>query len=354
MENIFAHLAGAHSSASWREKWFEGKFQDPISFEIISIEGNVQFLIRCLRPLRDLVEASIFAQYPETEIVEVEDYSLNVPSSFPDKDWDLWGTEMVPVKNDCYPLRTYPMFEDKLTAELKDPIAVLLEAFSRLGPGEQAWYQISILPIAQNDFSAKCTELIKKLKGESIPKKVSPIEKVLLAPFNFVNFLLGNSSSGSKSSDSKDMKMLMLSPGERKILEAVENKASKLAYLTKIRFIYIAKKKAFKKPKLVSSFIGYIKQMNTNDMLALKPDLRNIGLSGELLFFKKKRHASRKTRQIAYYRSRSVGWAMPPYFLSTEELATLWHFPHTFQVKAPKLKKRETKMTEPPMDLPFA
>ena len=357
VENIFAHLAGAHSSINWREEWFQGAFQDPIAFEIVSINGQIQFLIRCLDKVRDLVESSIFAQYPEVEITEVEDYSLHVPGSFPNKDWDMWGTEMVPVTNDCYPLKTYPDFEDKMSSEFKDPIAVLLEAFSRLGPGEQAWFQIIALPIAQNDFVKKSSVLVKKLKGEKIESKPSTIEKILLAPFNFLAFLFGNtgsSSSSSSSSSSGTDKMLLLTPGERKIIEAVENKASKIAYLSKIRFVYVAKKKVFKKPKIVSSMIGFIKQMNTNNMLALKPDLKHIGMSNSIIFFKDKRNNSRKSNLMSYYRGRSAGWAMPPFFLNTEELATLWHFPHTFQVKTSTLKKKSMKTLAPPIDLPFA
>jgi hypothetical protein len=125
VENIFAHWAGAHSPNSWKEKWIDGRTQDTITVEIISIEGHVQFLVRTTRNLRDLIEASIYAQYPDAEIVEVEDYTKKVPHHYPDKEWDMFGTEMIPPKHglDLYPLRTYPEFEDRISGELKDPLA---------------------------------------------------------------------------------------------------------------------------------------------------------------------------------------------------------------------------------------
>jgi len=359
VENIFAHLAGAHAPATWTEKWIQGKYQDPISLEVVSIEGRVQFIVHALRQLRDLVEASIFAQYPTAEIAEVEDYTKNVPQWYPDKEWDLYGTEMVPVKSSIYPLRTFPEFEHSISGELKDPIAVLLEAFSRLGPGEQAWVQFLALPIDQKDYQEKGMQLVKKLKGDTTSKPPGLLEQVLFAPFNLLIMILNGimpSATPVKpaaAANPLQAKMFNLSPGERKVLEAVENKVSKIGFLAKVRFIYVAKKNVFKKPRIVSSFVGFIKQMNTNDMLALKPEAKVVGINGGLWLLNQRRNNYRKNRLINNYKHRSTFYGMPPFYLCTEELATLWHFPHTFQVKAPQLQKREFKSAEPPMDLPI-
>ncbi len=362
VENMFAHLAGAHAPASWTETWIDGKYQDPISCEIISIEGNVQFIIHCIRPLRDLVEASLFAQYPEAEIAEVEDYANSVPASYPDSEYDLWGTEMVPAgsKSSFYPLKTYPAFEHSMSGELKDPLSVLLEGMSRMGPGEQVWMQIICLPIDVGDYNKGGTKLIKELKGEKVVSPPSMLEKIILAPFNLfimiANELISGATSSSvpaKGDDPLKSKIFNLSPGERKVLEAVENKISKIGYLCKIRFMYVAKKNVFKKPKIVQSLIGFMKQMNTNDMLSLKPEAKNVGVNGALLLMRERRNNVRKNRLMSYYKGRSAFDGNPPYYLCTEELATLWHFPHTFQVKAPHLKKRDMKHSEPPMNLPF-
>jgi hypothetical protein len=52
------------------------------------------------------------------------------------------------------------------------------------------------------------------------------------------------------------------------------------------------------------------------------------------------------------YAKRS-GDGISRYFLSTEELATLWHFPILMQVKAPQLKRTEAKKTDAPSNVPF-
>jgi len=86
VDNMFAYLAGAHGSHSFMDKWIGGQIQDNLSFEIVSIEGHIQFIVRTTRKYRDLVEAAIYAQYPDARITEVEDYVPRVPQSYPDEE----------------------------------------------------------------------------------------------------------------------------------------------------------------------------------------------------------------------------------------------------------------------------
>lgn len=360
VENIFAHLAGAHSPSSWTEKWIEGKTQDTISMEIVSIDGNIQFLVRTTRGHRDLIEASIYAQYPDTEIVEVEDYTLRVPSLYPDREWDMFATEMIPVKSDIFPLRTYPEFEDKISGELKDPMAVMLENLSRIGPGEQVWFQIVLTPIDQKSFQTKADAFVKKLTGQKVEVKESMLEKAVNLPLKGAGALLeasgilGAPAAPAKKDAMPFSKILQMSPGERKVLEAIEIKASKIVYTCKIRFLYVAKKEIFKKQKTVSPFIGAIKQLNTNDLQALKPETKHVGMNSTLWFFKDNRNNDRKRRFMAAYRSRSNWVGTPGFTLNIEELATMWHFPISMQTRAPQLKRTESKRSEPPINIPFA
>lgn len=360
VENIFANLAGAHAPATWKEQWIDGAVQMPISLEIVSIEGQVGYYIYALRQLRDLVEAAIYAQYPDADIDAVEDYAMAVPSSFPSDEWDLWGTEMTNVAPDPYPLKTYPEFEDKVTGEFKDPVANLLEVFSRLGPGEQAWYQIVIRPTDQKEFRQRAEKLINKIKGIKEVKKKTVLDDVLDLPMatvkTFADVALGSPSApAKKKDDAKDAfpRMMALSPGERYVLEAIERKAGKIGFDTKIRFLYVGKKGKLSKPKVVNTFIGAIKQTNTFNMQALKPETKRVGISGALWWFKERRNNLRKHKLVIAYRRRHAVMGLSPYFLCSEELATLWHFPILSQVKAPQLRRTEAKKAEPPANIPF-
>ncbi len=67
-ENLFAYLAGAHSSLSWTDTWIRGSVQAPISLEVASIGGRIHYYAHVERKMRDLIEAAIYAQYPDAEI----------------------------------------------------------------------------------------------------------------------------------------------------------------------------------------------------------------------------------------------------------------------------------------------
>ncbi|MEK7473489.1 MAG: hypothetical protein AAB668_02035 [Patescibacteria group bacterium] len=360
VENLFANLAGAHTPVSWKERWIDGTIQMPLSLEIVSIEGQVGFYVYSLRQMRDLVEAAIYAQYPDADIDAVEDYAHAVPSKYPSDEWDLWGTEMTNVAPDPYPLKTYPEFEDKVTGEYKDPIANLLEVFSRLGSGEQAWYQIVLRPTDQKDFRQRAEKLINKLKGIKEVKKRTIMDEVLDLPMTtlttFADVAMGTPSAPPKKNDPKEAfpRMMALSPGERGVLEAIERKAGKIGFDTKIRFLYVGKKGKLSKPKVVNTFVGAIKQTNTFNMQSLKPETKRVGVSGTLWWFKERRNNLRKRKLVMAYRKRHMTMGLNSYFLCSEELATLWHFPILSQVKAPQLRRTEAKKSEPPANIPFA
>lgn len=361
VENIFATIAGIHNGPSWTEIWVDGFVQPTVNLEIASIDGHVAFYIWCERRFEAMMKSAIYAQYPDTDIVEVENYAKNIPQSYPDEEWDVWGTELIPVMPDPYPLKTYPEFEDKVSGEFKDPLAGLLENFAHLGPGEQAWYQINIKPTDQKEFRQRAEVEINKIKGvkEKVPE--SWLGKVFLFPLQILNDLTKVALGGevfpvseAPKEEKKDLfpKLAALSPGEKYVLEALERKVSKIGFDSKIRYIYAGKKEVFKKPRAVHAFIGAIKQMNTFDMQALKPESKVCGVSSTILWFKDARNNIRKTKLVTRYAKRS-GDGISRYFLSAEELATLWHFPILMQVKAPQLQRTEAKKTDAPANVPF-
>ena len=249
VESIFTTLSGAYSGPTKKEIYFEGRVQLPFSFEIVSIEGYIQFLVRTPAIFRDLVEAAVFSQYPNANIIEVEDYVNSIPVEFPDENYNLWGAEIYPIKKDVYPIKTYPMFEHALSQELKDPMSALLETMSRLGPGEQSWVQIVITPTME-DWQARATAEVKKLIGEKV-KKGKTIGEIITDPIlNLFDMaadtLVIQSEKESRATGYEQInKMQNLTPGEKNIITAIQNKMSKVAFLTKIRFIYSGRKEYY-------------------------------------------------------------------------------------------------------------
>lgn len=361
VENIFSHLAGAHASQNWYDRYVEGKIQDWFSLEIVSTNGYTQFLIRTITKFRNLVEASIYAQYPDAEIVEVPDYTEGFPDKFPNDEYDLWGTEFILVNKECYPIRTYPMFEDTTSKDykFKDPMAAMLENFSRLGKGEHAWFQIILIPIEQKKWKARGEQEVQKLIGANIKTKKNIADYISGVSSKAIEGL-GNVASTSESASTipkreerqESSRILYLTPGERLVVEGIQRKLSKIGFRVKMRGIYVARREVFEKSRAAHPMIGAIKQFNTVDMNSIKPEYKKVGTGG-LIFWKTRRTNARKTKIMAAYKSRSF-WAgvHEGSVFNIEELASLYHFP-VLGVKAPLLKKTVAKKGEPPAFLPF-
>ena len=75
MENFFDHLQGAHGTFNAWEKYIDRCISAFFFLELVSIEGNIQFLIRTPNSWRNFVEAAVYVKYPDAEITEVEDYT---------------------------------------------------------------------------------------------------------------------------------------------------------------------------------------------------------------------------------------------------------------------------------------
>jgi len=357
VENIFVYLAGAHGSKNLIETYWDGQFILPFSFEIVSIDGYTQFLVRTPAAFRNLVESAIYSQYPDAEISDVDDYAVGHPTKYPDPEYDVWGTEFVQTAPNAYPIKTYGEFlasdGTKPEEQFKDPMASLMDLCSSLRKGEQLWYQIIIQPI---DFSwTKTSDAeIKKILGDKTAAKE-----------NFVDVLVGLlmtviSSIGdifykveSKKEEKKDelLKMMNLRPKEKKQVEAIQVKASKIGFNTKIRFVYISKKDTMVKPKVVNGFNGFIKQFVEQDLNGLKPN--PLTVTSAAYFFKDRRINTRKGKIVRNYINRGFTSGGTPGIMNVEELATMWHFPLESVVKAPMIQKAPGRKSEPPMSLPM-
>lgn len=351
VERLFAHLAGARYSGSKTERYLKGYFQLSFSFELISLEGQIQYLIRTPIQFRDLVESAVYATYPDAEITEVEDYTAEAPDKFPNEEYDLWAADLVLYNKDAYPIRTYSSFEHLLSGELKDPLTDLLEILGKLQKGEQVWLQLIVTPISDS-WKIASANLVKKLMGiktgESKTIKlwlIGDLLSVLVEAWRQVIGLFIGPTELAK----KEEKIAALSPGERRVIEAIQHKASKIGFAVKFRMVYLGLKEVFSKPRGVAGVLGAINQFNTLDMNGFKPDDR--AKTSKPMIAGEKRLAAKQTVLMRAYKNRSSTVGARNCILNIEELASLWHFPVS-TVKAPLIKKTGSKRGEPPFGLP--
>ncbi len=356
-ENMFTYLGGAHGTNDFFDKWFLGEFQLSFSYEIVSLEGYTQFLIRTPVQFRNLVETSVYSQYPDAEITEVEDYVNSVPQKFPDEEYDIWGSEFILSNHFAYPIKVYSEFEypsGPSETQFKDPMASLMDLNSSLGPGEQFWFQLIVIPTGFDWTDESEKEAMNVLGRKSKAKKdVSDYLVQGIGEASELVYELWSDIEDKPAKDEKQPTMIEMTPKQKKQIEAIQNKASKLGFLAKIRVLYVAKKEVLNKAKVVNGFVGYIKQFSALDLNGLKPDLSHTATS-TTYFSKKERLIKRKNRIMKNYCDREDSAGRAPGLYNIEELATLWHFPIDSSVRAPMIQKAPGRKADAPSGLPIS
>ena len=326
MEQVFAAFNSTYSfGARFRDKYFGGKQEGWGSFELVGDASGVHFYVRVVEGVRNLIESSIYAQYPNAEIEVVDDYVEDLPEVLPNDNYDLFGTEFVLARDSAYPFRTYVSFEAEARGEEEklDTVAVMMETMARLKEGERIWLQILVRP-TNSDWKKKSEAVRDDLMGR------------------------GGEESAS---------FVALSKGEREVITAIDDKATKIGFECVIRFVFIDNKDHFSRDH-IAAVMGAFQHMNTMDLNSFMPNLDTMTITRGIFrdIFKKRRIYNKKRSIYNAYRSRIfpgyIGSSSDKFSIfNIEELATLYHFP-SISVGAPNIASVEFKKGAPPSNLP--
>ncbi len=351
MEALFVAFAGVEKGFDVAETYISGMFPDYMSLEMVSDQGTVHFYVRSMKKYRHLVEAAIYSQYPDTEIIEVPDYVDDVPKIIPNGKWDLWGADIAFQNHPAYPIRTYKAFEEDITGTMIDPLSGLLEVMGKLGPGQQMWLQWVIAPESPSWAGKKGKELTEKLKGREkkevhfFDRIINDMKDVFTALFSAWHTPVEFAAEKKKDEQPLDTR---LSPGERDVLKAVEDNLGKLQFSAKGRFIYLGRRENYDKALGVSAFWGALKQFNDDNLNSMKPDNKSKTFANYIN--QKNRLRYRQRKLLRRYRTRNRDGEMLVF--SAEELASIYHFPD-MNVMAPAFSRVEAKRGGAPSNLPI-
>ena len=374
MEQVFSSLYSIYSFGRFKKflaKWVDGDIDEWISFEIVGMDRSMHFYIRTPKKYQNLVETSIYSQFPDAEITEVEDYMERLPDTMPNSTYDMWGAEFGFVKDNVYPIKTYPSFEEDIDERRIDPVASLAEVMSRLNPDEYVLMQFVFSPagkVTGQDLEKEGKEEVDDILG--VKKKEKPKGNIIINFFDGIFEFLMNlalalfrdpvwKSENGKDDEKKDKDFGKISKGQSKIIENIENKFGKPFFETSIRVIYVDRRDSFTRLN-VAAIMGYFNQFNTPSLNSFKPKLAGYNKPiGRVFPFLKKMlsNASKRNMYFRYkYRFLGIGNHVNDKekhpILSTEELATMFHFPIT-GVEAPSLRRLSSKKGEPPSTLPI-
>lgn len=359
MEQVFASLFGMFSfGISFKDRWTKGKMELWSTFEMVGLSSSMHFFIRVPKQFRKLLESSIYSHYPGAELSEVEDYVHRFGDQVPNDEYDLFGTDLILLKDSIFPLKTYRDFEAVEEEKRLDPIATIAEVMASLQKDEMIWLQILIRPIGPA-WKEKAKDLIQEMTGRASPPKA----KTGIDSFREFTGNLARASVEHPTWSATEKPLpsppRVLTPGEQDLLSKVDAKVSQIGFETILRFLYLDKKDAFTDHN-VWSVMGTIRQFNgVNEFLPNKGTLTTPKATG--LFFRTARIAARKRKLFKAYCERAMpieprrfgSLKLKTAILNIEELATLYH-PPIASVVARTLQFVGSKKGGPPSDIPLA
>lgn len=325
------------------DAYFKGSVRDWFSLEIISDGGKVRFFIWALPKWKKIVEARIYAQYPNVEVHEVRDYTQGV--QYDHETMNLFGIHTALTKPDVYPIRTYMDYSlDKKGDEEEekvDPLTPLLEWLGSLKQGERAWIQIMIQAHRKEGFED--ARIFPKPGWQTQVKK--EIQKII------------KEGSVVEKEEGRKPSLLDLTKLQQEAIEAIQRSQDKLAYDTMMRCLYFAKKEDYN-PMGSMGLVGSMRQFGSRNLNGIKPVFQQPENAYPWQDFRGVRKKEYRSMIFDAYKRRSIfngiykNWMAKPYVLNVEELATLFHFPGGVAT-TPNLNRIPSKKAEAPANLPI-
>ncbi|MFA6432418.1 MAG: hypothetical protein WCV82_01170 [Candidatus Paceibacterota bacterium] len=346
METVFQSIHNTADGSAYAKFW-RGETRPWYSFELISVEGQVKFLIWTEDRRKSNLMSALYSQYPGIEITERADYANSV--HFDPKEIKIWAAEFKFNKPDPYPIKTYVDYgldRDPKEEFKVDPLTHVIEWLGSLRPNEQAWFQFIIR--AHVKEQRKAGHLWKKTdrwKDEA----EAEVNKILLRD--------PKTKASRQVSEAGFPILPTFSEGERDIVKAIERSVTKLPFDVCVRAVYLAKRSAFDTPFGLGGLISSMKQFNTEHLNGFRPNgskwMAQFDYPWQDFMDFRRNYLSRKV--LMAYRRRSAFY--PPYkspslVLNTEELATIFHFPGSVS-STPGLARVTSKKSEAPTNLPI-
>ena len=299
-EQMFASLHGLLTMPV--RGLFKPAQRERLSFEIAVLKKRIGFYVWVPNYIKSFVEEQIYAQYPTVHISEIEDYTMSTEQNFS----IVLTTELRLINNEALPIKTFQSFE-------VDPLAAITATLAKFDDSEEAWIQLVLRPAASN-WHKRNERYIAGLKGQSKNTTTGLLTAFWTPP-------------QTKAETGK------LTDYEQTRASSAEEKSQKLAFESAVRIVYRGSVGEAEAKLKMQSIIASYKQFNTTY------------LNG----FEQKRVAKDPYIE-ALYRAREFN--RHGFICNIEEIATLYHLPHT-NVETPYILWSISQTAEPPANLPI-
>lgn len=310
-EQMFASLHGILRDKT--ELRLSGGLQEHVSFEIAAIGKMIRFYVWVPKHLQNFVEGQIYAQYPTVQISTAEeDYTKRQFEHSV-----IYTAELAMTDNEMLPIKTFQTFD-------VDPLAGITATLAKLERSdEEVWIQVMVRPIADG-WHKRASRYAESIKNGTVN-----FDLFGSGGAKWILTALGALWKPPEQGDAAKPKEL--SERDKTRIAEIEKKSVKLGYQVKIRLAYLGESEVTAKQRM-QAIVGTFKQFNSTNLNGFK-------VTG----------ASFKRDDIAKYTSRF--FIDRGYILNIEELASVFHLPHT-NVETPNILWASSKTAEPPSKLP--
>ncbi len=276
--------------------------RERISFEIAVKAKRIGFYVWVPQYLKSFVEEQIYAQYPTVHISEVPDYTItNVNTQNA-----TLSTELKLIAHEALPIKTFPSFE-------VDPLAAITATLAQFETDEEAWMQVVVRP-AVDTWYKKSEQYAGRIRGATKTNTTGLVSALWAPP-------------EARTDTPK------LAEYESARANAAEEKSHKLAYEVTVRIVYRGTSQPQARMRL-QAITSSFKQFNTTYLNGFA-----------------QRPFTGSEFDVEQYRARA--FAKKGFVLNIEEVASLYHLPHT-NVETPNILWANAKTAEPPATLPLA
>jgi hypothetical protein len=358
MELFLTAMYNSGGESTFIARIWKGQFRAIFTLEIASNEGQIKFYLHCRKAWKNVLEARLYGQFPEARVTEVPDYVAPIP--YNDGAYSLWGAEFAKTAKvgghpvDAMPIKTYIDYAldkspDKPEMQT-DPISNLVEFLGQIGQGEYVWMQIIMRARKKDEWYGFYTsgDPWKKPAQDKINELTNQAIK------RAQGFIGGEGDDAKKEKEKVGSRgAMLLTGGEKLQVEAIERNLTKNVFECGIRVMYLARNEDFKGINIgqVVKFFDAYRQENYNNIM---PTRGNSDFDYPWQDWNGIRE--NRVRRNLFFRYKHRAYFFVPYdqvptLLTTEELATIWHFPSSV-VQTPALDRVPSRRSEAPINLP--
>lgn len=308
-EQMFSSFSSMHSKG-WN-KFLYGEPYLALEIAVHHVGEETHFYLASPKSSEDVVEKQIYSFYPKAEVTKVKDYNIFNPEG------SIAGAYFTYDKPSLLPIKTYQSLES-------DPIGAILTSMSKLeAEGEGAALQLLIRPSHDKE---------QKKLAEKVSREMS-------AGYDFGKALdrAKHPPKAKKPDPNKPPEVetpKIATPSDQEVIKAIGVKYSKQNFDVNLRLLTSASS-TIRAEQILKEFQASLIQYSS-------PSLNNLKVN---------RLEGGALEKLAYNFSFRLFNDKRVMAMSTEEIASIYHFPNT-GASAPKVKFLKAKPAEPPPNLP--